>query len=83
MGVSNCPLLRKFGKSRDECTEITDLVFADDTVIFTESLEILVLPLEALHKEVKPIGLQVSWPKTKVLVVGGLVDETILSSCVW
>ena len=44
-------------------TEITtDLVFADNAVIFVESLEVLVmdLTLEALHKEVKLLGLQVS-----------------------
>ncbi|KAG0729261.1 Retrovirus-related Pol polyprotein from type-2 retrotransposable element R2DM [Chionoecetes opilio] len=30
-------------------TRITDLVFADDAVIFAESLEVLVMALEALH----------------------------------
>ncbi|KAG0719084.1 hypothetical protein GWK47_007392 [Chionoecetes opilio] len=47
-------------------TKITDLVFADDAVIFAESLEILVMALEALHEEAKPLGLEVSWLKTKV-----------------
>ena len=42
-------------------TEITDLVFADDAAIFAESLEVLVMALEALHEEMKPLGLQVSW----------------------
>ena len=37
-------------------TEITDLVFADDATIFAESLEFPVMCLEALHKEVKPLG---------------------------
>ncbi|KAG0728677.1 hypothetical protein GWK47_031991 [Chionoecetes opilio] len=46
--------------------EITDLVFADDAVIFAESLEVLVMALEALHEEAKPLGLEVSWLKTKV-----------------
>ena len=36
-------------------TEITYLVFADDAVIFAESLEVLVKDLEALHEEVKPL----------------------------
>ncbi|KAG0713167.1 CCR4-NOT transcription complex subunit 11 [Chionoecetes opilio] len=47
-------------------TKITDLVFAYDAVIFAESLEVLVMALEALHEEAKPLGLEVSWLKTKV-----------------
>ncbi|KAG0721144.1 hypothetical protein GWK47_006512 [Chionoecetes opilio] len=47
-------------------TKITDLVFADDAVIFAESLEVLGMALEALHEEAKPLGLEVSWLKTKV-----------------
>ena len=38
-------------------TKITDLVFADNAIIFTESLEVLVMPFETLHEE-KPLGLQ-------------------------
>lgn len=60
-------------------TTVTDLVFADDAVILAESLEVLVLALEALHEEAKPLGLQVSWAKTKVQVFGGLLDETVQS----
>ena len=37
-------------------TKITDFVFADDAAIFTESLEVLVMALEALHKEVEALG---------------------------
>ena len=51
-------------------TEITDLVFADDAAIFAEALDVLVMALEALHEEVKPLELKVSWPKTKVHVFG-------------
>ncbi|KAG0722252.1 hypothetical protein GWK47_044827 [Chionoecetes opilio] len=47
-------------------TKITDPVFADGAVIFAESLEVLVMALEALHEEAKPLGLEVSWLKTKV-----------------
>ncbi|KAG0721057.1 CDPK-related kinase 5 [Chionoecetes opilio] len=57
-------------------TKITDLAFADDAVIFAESLEVLVMALQALHEEAKPLGLEVSWLKTKVqteLVVGWAV----------
>ena len=49
-------------------TKITDLVFADDAVIFADLLKVLVMVLEALHEEAKPLGLQISWPKTKVQV---------------
>ncbi|KAG0711023.1 Iron-sulfur protein NUBPL [Chionoecetes opilio] len=60
-------------------TKITDLVFADDAVIFAESLEVLVMALEALHEEAKPLGLVVSWLKTKVQVFGDLLDEAVQS----
>ncbi|KAG0710593.1 putative uncharacterized transposon-derived protein F52C9.6 [Chionoecetes opilio] len=60
-------------------TKITDLVFADDAVIFPESLEVLVMALEALHEEAKPLGLEVSWLKTKVQVFGDLLDEAVQS----
>ena len=55
--------------------KITDLGVADDAVIFAELLE----ALEALHEEAKPLGLQISWPKIKVQMVGGLLDETVQS----
>ena len=55
-------------------TKITDLVFADDAVIFVESLEILVMALVALHEEAQSLELQVSWPKTKVQVFGDLCE---------
>ena len=58
-------------------TKITDLVFADDAVIFAEFLEVLVKALEALHEEAKPLGLKVSWAKINILVFGGLLDETV------
>ena len=60
-------------------TRITDLDFADDAVIFAESLEVLVLALEALHEGAKPLGLQVSWIKTKIQVFGNLLDEAVSS----
>ncbi|KAG0707868.1 hypothetical protein GWK47_024109 [Chionoecetes opilio] len=44
-------------------TKFTDLVFADDAVIFAEYLEVLVMALEALHEEAKPLGLEVSWSR--------------------
>lgn len=51
----------------------------DSPAILPESPEILVLAIEALHKEVKSVELQVSWAKTKAKVSGSLLDETVLS----
>ena len=45
----------------------------------SESLEVLVMALEALHEEVKPLGLKVSCAKPKVQVFGGVLDETVQS----
>ena len=60
-------------------TENTDLIFADGAAIFAESLEFLVMALKALHEELKPLGLNVSWPKTKVQVFGGILEERVQS----
>ena len=60
-------------------SKVTDLVFADDAVILAESLEVLVMALEVLHEEAKPLGLEVSWTKTKVQAFGGLLDDTVQS----
>ena len=49
-------------------SEITDLIVVDDAVIFVESLEVLIMALEALHGEAKSLGLTVFWTKTKVKV---------------
>ena len=53
--------------------KLTDLDFADDAVIFAETLEVLELALEALHEETKPLGLKVSWTKTKIQDFGNLL----------
>ena len=60
-------------------TKISDLVFADDAVLLAESLDVLVMALEVLHEESKPLGLKVSWTKTKVQAFGGLLDDTVQS----
>ena len=41
------------------------IISSDDTAIFADSLEVLVMALEALQEEVKPLGLKVSWAKTR------------------
>ncbi len=55
---------------------VTDLAFAEDAVILSESFGVLVLALEAQHEETKPLVLQVSWTKTNVQAFGGLFDYT-------
>ena len=49
-------------------TKITDLGVANDTVFFAESLKVLVMALEALHEEAKPLGLQLSWSNRGVTI---------------
>ncbi|KAG0715742.1 Cyclin-dependent kinase 8 [Chionoecetes opilio] len=65
------------GKAAGVCNISAELLKAG--VIFAESLEVLVMALEALHEEAKPLGLEVSWLKTKVQMFGGLLDETVQS----
>ncbi|KAG0706022.1 hypothetical protein GWK47_024400 [Chionoecetes opilio] len=48
------------------CTSPSQSSRDDTQVIFAESLEVLVMALEALHEEAKPLGFEVSWLKTKV-----------------
>ncbi|XP_070000705.1 uncharacterized protein [Penaeus vannamei] len=57
--------------------KVTDLDFADDVAILPRSLESLVEALDAFSSEVKPLGLQVSWTKTKIQDFGGLPGEPI------
>ena len=45
--------------------KISDLHFADDAVIFAESLDILLGALEVLNAESEPLGLWVSWVKIR------------------
>ena len=54
---------------------ITDLSFQDDAVIFTETTEVLAEALESLSEEAQPLGLLVSWIKTKVF--GDILHATI------
>jgi len=44
----------------------TDLDFADDVAVLSEMLEILILSLEILHDEARPVGLEINWDKTKI-----------------
>ena len=44
----------------------TDLDFADDVAVLSEMLDILILSLEMLHNEARPLGLEINWDKTKI-----------------
>ena len=47
--------------------KISDLDFANVAVIFAETLEIRLGALEVLNEELEPLGLWVSWVKTKLV----------------
>ena len=59
--------------------KISDLDFADDAVIFAETLDILLGALEVLNEELEPLGLRVSWVKTKIQAFNDLLDAAVLS----
>ena len=56
---------------------ITDLDFADDAVIFAETTVVLAGALDLLSVEAEPLGLRVSWIKTKVQAFGDILDATV------
>uniref|UniRef100_A0A8C4Q754 Reverse transcriptase domain-containing protein n=1 Tax=Eptatretus burgeri TaxID=7764 RepID=A0A8C4Q754_EPTBU len=58
--------------------KISDLNFADDAVIFAETLDILLGALDVLNWESEPLGLQVSWAKTKFQAFNDILDTAIL-----
>ena len=59
--------------------KVTDLDFTDDVAILSESLETLVVALDAFSNEAKPLGLEVSWTKTKIQDFGDLLGEPVRS----
>ena len=59
--------------------KISGLDFADDAVIFVETLDILLGTLEVLNEESEPLGLRVSWVKTKIQDFNDILDAAILS----
>ena len=62
--------------------KISDLDFADDAVIFAETLGILLGALKVLNEELELLGLQVSWVKTKFQAFNDILDAAILSALV-
>ena len=59
--------------------KISDLDFTDDTIIFAETLDILLGALEVLNEESDPLGLRGSWVKTKIQAFNDILDAAILS----
>jgi len=57
--------------------KISDLDFADDAVVFAETLDILLGALEVLNEELEPLGLWVSWVKTKIQAFNDILDAAI------
>ena len=61
---------------------ITDFDFADDAVMIAERTEVFVGAFESLSAKGEPLGLRVSWNKTKVQAYGDIMDRTIKSTLV-
>ena len=59
--------------------ECQDLGFRVHTVILAETLDILLGALEVLNEESEPLGLRVSWVKTKIQAFNDILDAAILS----
>ena len=55
---------------RLKAVQVTDLVLADDRVIFAETIEVLSGALESLSERAEPLGLRVSWIKIKFQAFG-------------
>ncbi|XP_069982172.1 uncharacterized protein [Penaeus vannamei] len=56
--------------------KVTDFNFTD-VAILSESLETLVVALDAFSNEAKPLGIEVSWTKTKIQDSGDLPGEPV------
>jgi len=59
--------------------KISDLDFADDAVIFVGTLDILLGALHVLNEESEPLGLWVSWVKTKIQAFNDILEAAVLS----
>ena len=62
--------------------KISDLDFADDAVIFAETLDILLGVLGVVNEESEPLGLRVSWVKTKIQAFNDILYAAVLSVAV-
>ena len=62
---------------------ISDLDFADDAVIFAETLDILLKALDVLIWASEPLGLRDSSVKTKIQAFNDILDAAMLFVPVW
>ena len=53
--------------------------FADDAVIFAETLDIPLGALQVLNEESEPLGIRVSWVKTKIQAFNDTLNAAIFS----
>ena len=60
--------------------KISDLDFADDAVIFVETLNILLGALKVLNEELEPLGLRVSLVKIKMQAFNDISDAAIFTA---
>ena len=58
--------------------KISDLDLADDAVNFEETLDILLGAFGVLNEESEPLGLRVSWVKTKIQAFNDILDAAVL-----
>ena len=59
--------------------KISVLDFADNAVILAETLHVILGALEALNEESEPLGLRVSFVKTRIQAFNDILDAAILS----
>ena len=73
----NCVIDHLMRRLRRRCSlriqlgeyQLTDLDYADDLAIFAPSASMLKEALIILHEESNRVGMQISWPKTKLMTV--------------
>lgn len=60
-------------------TRVIDFVLADDTIILAEFLEVLMMALETMHEETKPLRFHLSFAKNKLQASEVIHNETAQS----
>ena len=76
------PVHRVYGLAI-EVHSLTYLDFADDEVIFAETIEGLVASLDVLSKESESLGFRVSWVKTKIQTSSRLLITDLVGVFLW
>jgi hypothetical protein len=55
--------------------KVTDLDFADDCVFLAEVMDVLSSALRVMAEEARPLGLEISWTKTKVQCLSDFLGD--------